>query len=137
MTARLVLDASAAIRLVVGMEEAAAIADTIAAANLVLVPDLFFVESASALWKYVRSGHLTTAQADSMYEETMALVDETWSSESLSREVFAEANRLDHPVYDLYYAVLARRNGANLLTFDRRLATLARGLGLAVETVDS
>lgn len=137
MTARLVLDASAAIHLVLGTEGASAVADALEAASLVLAPDLYFAETASALWKYVRAGHLATPDADSRFEESMALVDETWSAESLAREVFAEANRLNHPVYDLYYAVLARRNGASLLTFDRRLATLARGLGLVLEATDA
>ncbi len=134
MTNRVVLDASAAMRLVLGTLEASKIADRIAAAELVLAPDLYFAEVGNALWKCVRAGVVSSQDSDSMYEEAKAMIDESWSTESLSREAFAEAKRTDHPVYDLMYAVLARRHGAALLTADRRLANLAEQFGLTVMT---
>ena len=36
----------------------------------------------------------------------------------------------DHPIYDIVYLVLARRNNAFLLTLDQRLAKLAQKFSL-------
>lgn len=45
-------------------------------------------------------------------------------------EALTEGMRLQHPAYDLIYAILARRTGSALLTCDRRLANLAQELGI-------
>ena len=47
-------------------------------------------------------------------------------------EAFCEGLRLDHPVYDMFYFTLARRNGALLLTADKPLARLCEREGVAV-----
>jgi len=50
----------------------------------------------------------------------------------LAVESLHEALRLNHPVYDLYFLVLARRNGATLLTVDEKLKRLALDCGVSV-----
>jgi predicted nucleic acid-binding protein len=55
---RLVLDASAAVRIVMRMSAGQALLDTLDDATLVLAPALFRTELANALWKYVGAGHL-------------------------------------------------------------------------------
>jgi predicted nucleic acid-binding protein len=47
-------------------------------------------------------------------------------------EAIAEACRQNHPVYDLLYAVLARRHGAAVLTQDTRLSGLLTRMGIPV-----
>ena len=46
------------------------------------------------------------------------------------RKSFAEAARQGHPVYDLLYVTLARRNVATLFTADRKLAVLCERMGV-------
>ena len=46
------------------------------------------------------------------------------------RELATGAVRYRHPVYDLIYAVLARRTGCALLTMDSRLRTLLSQMGI-------
>ena len=48
-------------------------------------------------------------------------------------EALTEATARRHPVYDLLYAVPARRHGARVLTLDNRLSRLVvdMGVGLA------
>ena len=46
------------------------------------------------------------------------------------REALIEAIRLDHPVYDLLYLVLARREGATLFTLDQKLQNLCLDNGV-------
>ncbi len=43
---------------------------------------------------------------------------------SLWTEALTESLRLDHSSYDLFYLVLARREGATLFTLDRKLQKL-------------
>ncbi len=122
MRPRIVLDASAAIHLVLAGPHAPAFADHLENAALVLAPDLFTAEAANALWKYVRAGELTLERAIELLGRALALVDVLTPAPELAVEALATASRSGHPVYDFLYAVLARRQGAPLLTMDRTLA---------------
>ena len=58
------------------------------------------------------------------------MVDEFCGTKDLLREALIEAIRLDHPVYDLLYLVLARREGATLFTLDQKLQNLCLDNGV-------
>ena len=75
---------------------------SVSGSDAIYAPGLFAVETASGLWKYVGAGKL--------------------------RE--DDACRERHPVYDLLYVLTARRTGSALLTVDKRLAALAKKLGV-------
>jgi predicted nucleic acid-binding protein len=130
MTGRCVLDASAAVRMVNRDATVGGVLARLEAASLVIAPRLFASEVASALWKYVRAGALSSADAGSRLQDALMLVDSFDSDESLAAEALAEAVRCGHPPYDLVYLVLARRHGACLLTADAKAAALAAELGL-------
>jgi predicted nucleic acid-binding protein len=38
----------------------------------------------------------------------------------------------DHPIYDMVYLVLARRNNAKLLTMDKKLISAAKKAGVVI-----
>lgn len=125
MSRHLVLDASAAIRLVLKTNGWQTIENELREATTVLVPSLFFAETANALWKHVRAGDLSEDEAQGSYEVLCALVDRpVRSEESASREALREAVKHEHPVYDLLYATLARQYGCGVVTWDRRLRSL-------------
>jgi predicted nucleic acid-binding protein len=127
---RFVLDASAAVRLIMRMDDALWLADRLDGASLVLVPGLFRTEVANALWKYVRAGQLSADDALRRLDEALALGDAEVPDADLLTEALASACRTGHPVYDQLYVILARRHAARLLTRDRRLAELAGQLGV-------
>lgn len=133
MTApRIVLDASAALRVVLaspGIEEALGALER---ASLVLAPSLFASETANALWKLGSKGLLPAEVLAERWEMAMALPSRLCPDHELAVEALSEASRHGHPVYDLLYAVLARREGCRVLTFDRRLISLLRKLGIGV-----
>jgi predicted nucleic acid-binding protein len=112
------------VRLILGIGDATQIADTLAAADEVVVPHLYSVEVANALWKYVRTGQIQEEQALACLEEALALVTTHVEDAAIVSEALALAVRYDHPVYDALYAVLARRLACPVLTRDRRLALL-------------
>lgn len=122
---RVVLDASAAVKLVMRTERAAAIIAYLERSSLVLAPSLFHSEVGNTLWKYVRAGALDRHAATERYEEAVCVVDSFVPDEELLTEALSAAVRHDHPVYDLLYVILARRYDCRLITEDRKLAALA------------
>ena len=136
MRTSIVLDASAAVRLIVGPSPAG-IATGLAVADEVFAPRLFTEEVANTLWKYVQAGVFDSKEAINRLRTALALCDHfldlnPHSSDSLLIEALTEACRLNHPVYDLIYLVAARRTGATLATCDQRLATMANSQGIEV-----
>ena len=128
---RLVLDASAAVRLVMRDEAADKLLEPISAATVVAAPSLYASEVANALWKYVNVGSLEAETALERYEEAIALIDDFTPDCELTTEALTEAIRYVHPVYDLLYAVLARRTGCTVLTMDERLKKLLGRMGIS------
>ncbi len=126
---KLVLDASAAIRLVTGAASNE-IAAAVQRADEVLAPDLFVSEVANALWRIAKQQSLSTEEAVAALDLACSLPDTLVPVATIRREVLAEAMRLAHPAYDLAYLVLARREVASLATVDKRLAALADEVGL-------
>ena len=123
MTA-LVLDASAAVRMVLSPADHDHMLSELATASDVLAPHLYAAETGNALWKYLRSGHIDARALRERHAEALALVSIWVPDITLFPEALALAARCHHPVYDCVYLVTARRFDAALLTADRRLAEL-------------
>lgn len=127
---RLVLDASAAVHLVMRTKVAPLLVDHMQDASLVLAPALFHAEVANALWKYARAGQLTRDQALERAAEAGELIDRTIPDTELLTEALSAAVQHNHPVYDLLYAVTARRHGCNVLARDQRLPRLLERMAI-------
>jgi predicted nucleic acid-binding protein len=126
MSGVVVLDASAAIRLVMDTKAQSDLLERIATADEVLAPMLLCAESANVLWKYQRAGVLSDRQALERHTEISILVHRFVDDCSLFPEALQLAGRLNHPVYDVLYLVTARRHAAQLVTFDSRLHSLCK-----------
>jgi len=124
VTSATVLDASAAIHLVMAAEHAASLVERLEQTVSVAAPDLFYSEVGNGLWKYVQFGTLPLEEAKIRLEEAMNLVDSIVPSQVLVQEAVVAAALHGHPVYDMLYAVLARRQGATVLTTDGPFAAL-------------
>lgn len=126
-----VLDASAAIELLLSRSAANELSELVSEAELVLAPDLYIAEVSNALWKHAgASGDSGSYQE--LLDDAVALPDDFLDSASLYREAFALSVKHQHPVYDALYLVVARRNSATILTVDRRLGSLASTLQISV-----
>lgn len=126
-----VLDASAAIELILSRPAAEEISKLISKAELVLAPDLYVAEVSNALWKHANAQGESEAYTE-LLDDAVALADDLIDSVSLYREAFALSTQHQHPVYDSLYLVVARRNSATILTVDRRLSSLASTLQIDV-----
>lgn len=120
-----VLDVSAAVEILLGRKEAAALRDRVAEAEWVLAPSLFTAELCNVFWKYHEFNSLSRATCENAIARGLTLPDTFTDDRELYREAFAMACLCRRPVYDMLYLVLARRQSAHLLTMDRALKKLA------------
>lgn len=96
----------------------------------IVAPNLFYAELGNSLFKYVRAGEIEGTQVNAAIKAAESLVDEFQSEEDFLAEALAEAVRLNHPVYDMLYFVLARREAATLFTLDQKLQNLCLDNGV-------
>jgi predicted nucleic acid-binding protein len=129
---RAVLDASAAIEIVVERAQAARLGRILEEADLVLAPDLFIPEVVNAMWKYHRFERWNLAVCDRTLEAALGLVDVLVPSRELYGEAFLLARTTRRPAYDMFYVALARREDATLLTTDAQLRKEAELQGIRV-----
>jgi len=122
---RLVLDASAALHVVLRTDRAVGFIAALEASDVVLAPSLFHSEVSNTLWKYVRTGLLDKQTAIVRLEEALDLVDSFEPDQTLVTEALSQAVLHDHPVYDLLYVVLAMRFGSRIISADSKLLKLA------------
>lgn len=130
---KIVLDTSGAFQILLHGEKAESYQGLLADADVVLSSTLYKAECVNVLWKYVRAGILREEDAVLSIDRLFGLVDLFIDPEENAVEALGEAVRLGHSVYDMLYFTLARRNGAVLLSCDRRLSELARREGVRVE----
>lgn len=87
-----------------------------------VVPDLFWSEIASFLWKAVRRNKISAATAQDGLREMTDRNLPTVSSQKLVAEALRIAVRFDRTVYDAIYVALAGASQISLITADERLA---------------
>jgi predicted nucleic acid-binding protein len=87
-----------------------------------VVPDLFYVEIASAIWKAVRVGRVSRAFADQALVLLTQREFATVPSLKLLDKAFQIAADHGRTVYDCLYVALAVQSHAQLITADERLA---------------
>lgn len=129
---RAVLDASAAIEIVVERPQAARLRDILQEASLVLAPDLFVSEVVNVVWKYHQFEQWSLPVCDRTLESALSLVDVLVPSKELYGEAFLLARTARRPAYDMFYVALARREDATLLTTDAQLRKEAARQGIRV-----
>lgn len=127
-----VIDASAAIGVVLALPGTEIFTPLLEEGALVTAPDLYVAEISNAIWKYRKADLLPLERCELLLEQAISLPDRIESSSALYQESFALACRHLNPVYDALYLILARRTNATILTMDRRLAALAGLLEIKV-----
>lgn len=127
----LVLDASAAVAMVLDTPEGRALRELVLKGERTGAPRLFCVEVTNALWKYANAGVIDSASAKALTKAALSLIDEFYGEHDLAVEVLAEALRLRHSTNDIFYLVLARRLDATLFTLDKKLRALCEETGVS------
>ena len=129
---RVILDASAAIEVVLRRSKASQFAELLEQADEVLAPDLLVAELANTMWKYHQFEKLELNACHHALDFGLGLVDVLVSCKDLYREAFLLSRTAQRPVYDMFYLALAQREDACLLTTDTGLKKEASRQGLRV-----
>ncbi len=127
-----VLDASAAIEIILQLDQACLFEKTLADSDLVLAPDTFPSEITNVFWKYAYFSGMERDTCQKGIDYCLDLVDDYRDTKTICREVFIESLNSGHSSYDLFYLVLARRHSATILTRDRKMKELALQLKIPV-----
>lgn len=87
----------------------------------VIVPDLFYNESANIFWKYVRRARLSADDARRSLRNLISLPFTVIPSSDLVPHALDLALEYDITAYDALYVTLARELGISLITADGKL----------------
>ena len=99
------------------------------------VPDLFFIECANILWKYVgRFGYAAEAALKDIKDLT-SLPLQTVSIAALAQDALTLAFQFGSTAYDAAYVALARWLALPLVTADKALVRRFEGTGIDVRTL--
>jgi len=126
----IVLDCCAAVDMVRETPEGKALALLMLEDEKVISSTLLYAETDHAFSKFLRADLINREQARAGIEASVQLVDEFHDMSENYLEAFAEAARLGHSTYDLFYFTLARRYAATLFTLDRKLMALCEQEGV-------
>lgn len=126
----LVLDASAAIEIALNMQNAEDFKNSCMEADIILAPDIYPSEITNVFWKYRVFSNLDLIKCEKGIEYCIDLIDDFVDTQFLCNEVYAEAVKYKHPVYDIFYLIAARRNNGKLLTCDKKLKKIAIEMGI-------
>lgn len=121
----IILDASAAVEIVLQRKNSERFQHHIESADWVLAPGLFISEVTNVFWKYYRFGSLSVEQCEKGIDFSVRLPDEYSDDKTMYREAFMLGCQTEKPVYDMFYIVLARRNNGHLMSLDRTLVDIA------------
>jgi len=99
------------------------------------VPELFFIECANILWKYVRRFSYAAEAATQDVRDLVSLPLQTVSMASLVEDALAVAVRYGSTAYDSAYVALARRLALPLVTADEALVQRFEGTGVDVRSL--
>ena len=99
-------------------------------------PAVILVESANVLYKYSRRGAMAASHCRRSIQTLEFMMAEIVSDSSLLPTAIDLAIANLHPVYDCLYLALAQDREESLLTADKRLASLAKSLGVECHLVE-
>jgi predicted nucleic acid-binding protein len=91
------------------------------------VPDLFYIECANVLWKYVRANLYTAEQVQADLSDLKALRFHITSTKALMGKAVEIGLEYGITAYDGCYVALSEQVIAPLLTLDERLANSLKG----------
>ena len=89
----------------------------------VVVPDLFWLEIGSFLWKAAKRGAITKSLAQHALEAMINRDFPTVPSRAFLPEAFKIACDFDRTIYDSTYVAMAAATGRYLITADERLVS--------------
>jgi len=129
----LVLDASAAVELVMARPKRQAIAAVLQENDWVIAPSLYIYEVTNTMWKYHRLLKLELKDLQEKLQQAIVLIDEIIPAGDLYPETLRLSCQIDHTAYAAAYLAAAQKRKAAIVTLDQRLVSAAQRLGIQAE----
>jgi predicted nucleic acid-binding protein len=129
-----IVDASVVVKWFFPEPQAAEAQQLLSIAGSLTSPDLLPVEVGGALARRCRRREMRKPEVEASMQDLLLLGIHFTPSSALLTDALAIALAERQPMFDCLYLALARRSGRTLATFDRRLADLARQLGIPLWT---
>jgi len=126
----IVLDVSAAIQILLKKEKKLAFEEMCRKAYWVIAPQLYVSEIVNTFWKYYQRNILTPEECKEYVQDGIELIDDFFPEKDMWKEVLSESINNHHSAYDLFYAVLARRNASILVSNDKELLEIGKTMGI-------
>ena len=127
-----VIDVSAAIEIMFLKEKSAKFITEFRKGNWIIAPDLYVSELSNVIWKYHKAKVISHDECIQYVEDGLNMIDDFFDAKEYWKEALAEGIKYNHSIYDMYYAILARRNDARLITNDKELAEIAKKMKIEV-----
>jgi predicted nucleic acid-binding protein len=127
-----VLDVSAAIEILFQKEKSEKFSDEFNNGSWIIAPDLYVSEISNVVWKYYKAKVITHDECIQYVDDGINMIDNLFDAKDLWKEALAEGIKYSHSIYDMYYAILARRNDGQLITNDKVLADIAKKMKIDV-----
>jgi predicted nucleic acid-binding protein len=127
-----VLDASAAIKMVFQHTSIKTLSGYLKKADWVIAPDIFISEVTNVFWKYHQFEDLPLNISENYMNKTVKLVDDFIEAGELYQEAFSFSCQTNHSVYDSMYLICARRHNGVFLSADKKLNKLAQKYALKI-----
>ena len=127
-----VIDVSAAIEIMFLKEKSTKFISEFLKGNWIIAPDLYVSELSNVIWKYHKAKVISHDECIQYVEDGLNMIDDFFDAKEYWKEALAEGIKYNHSIYDMYYAILARRNDARLITNDKELAEIAKKMKIEV-----
>ena len=118
---KIILDANAAPEIGERTQNGALFLNVIMNSEGVMAPELYVYEISNTMWKYARKDKNNAEKYLEAVRVYTGYINDFVSSTNLWPEALKLATEYDHPVYDMFYAALAHRHNAMLITMDKKL----------------
>jgi predicted nucleic acid-binding protein len=127
-----ILDVSAAIEIILKKDKALRYEGICQTASWVIAPGLYIAEISNVLWKYNKAKLINHEECIEYVESGINLIDDFIDLNDLWKESLGEGIKNNHSIYDMYYAILARRNEGTLITNDKELAAICKNMKIDI-----
>jgi len=125
-----VLDVSGAIEIILKKDKSEKFNSEFESASWVIAPDLYISELSNVLWKYYKAKVITHSECNQYVRDGIEMIDDFIDAKEIWKEALGEGIKNNHSIYDMFYAIVARRNDARLITNDGPLADICRNLDI-------
>ena len=129
----LVVDASVVVKWFLPEPDSHLAERALMSGEALLAPELVLAEVGNAVWRRTLTGEVEMEDAGRIVDRAASAFTALVPLAEIGRAAMQAAVTLKHPIYDCFYLALAAREGAALVTADRRLRELGDRMGVRVE----